>query len=266
MAGMVEGQTVLVTGTGSGIGRETALLFAEEGARRIACIDIAEAVNQDTAATLRDLGVEVMALQADLGSVDDIRRIFTTVRDAWGRLDSSLHIGGFSWRGETLDVTEEQWDTVINANLRSTFFCSQEALRTMYPQKSGAVVNISADAAFHPIYGFAVQAAGKGGIVTMSKTLALEAAEHGVRVNVVSPGIVSTQKQGAEKPFQPPLRRLRQVDPEAVTRLGEQTVPGRYLTMREVAQSCLFLCSSRASGINGDLLFVNGGGYFGLDY
>jgi NAD(P)-dependent dehydrogenase (short-subunit alcohol dehydrogenase family) len=267
MTGLAEGKTVLITGTASGIGRETALLFAKEGAARIACIDIVDDHNEATAALIREIGAEALALHADLSKVADIRAAFEATRQAWGgRLDASLHIGGYSWRGETLDVTEEQWDMVVNANLRATFFCCQEALRTMYPQGSGAIVNISADAAFYPIYGFAVQAAGKGGIVNMTRTLALEAAEHQVRVNVVSPGIVSTQKQGLAKPHQPPVRRKRQVDPDAVNRLGEQTVPGRYLTMAEVAQACLFLSSDRASGINGDLLFVNGGGYFGLDY
>lgn len=266
MTGLTEGKTVLVTGTASGIGRETALLFAKEGAARIACVDIVDDHNEATAALIREMGCEALVLHVDLSSVDDIRAAFGAIRDSWGQLDASLHIGGYSWRGETLDVTEVQWDVVMNANLRATFFCCQEALRMMYAQGSGAIVNISADAAFYPTYGFALQAAGKGGIVHMTRTLALEAAEHQVRVNVISPGIVRTQKQGMVRPFQPPLKRNRQIDPDAINRLGEQTVPGRYLTMEEVAQACLFLTSDRASGINGDLMFVNGGGYFGLDY
>lgn len=263
---LMNGKTVLVTGTASGIGRETALAFAREGAVRIACLDVHEANNCATAAELEEMGIEALSLQVELGRVDQIRTAFRAVADRWGRLDASCHIGGYSWRGETLDVTEEQWDLVMNVNLRGTFFCCQEALRIMYPQGSGAIVNMSADAAFHPIYGFALQAAGKGGIVNMTRTLALEAAPRGVRVNVVSPGIVRTQKAGAIRPEQPPVRRENPPPPDAASRLGEQTAIGRYMTMGEVAEAFVFLCSDRASGISGDLLFVNGGGYPTLDY
>jgi NAD(P)-dependent dehydrogenase (short-subunit alcohol dehydrogenase family) len=263
---LMQGKTVLITGTASGIGRETALTCAREGAARIACLDVHDANNEATAHELEAAGVTAMPLHVELGEVDQIRAAFRAVADGWGRLDASCHIGGYSWRGETLDVTVEQWDLVMNVNLRGTFFCCQEALRIMYPQGSGAIVNMSADAAFHPIYGFALQAAGKGGIVNMTKTLALEAAPRGVRVNVVSPGIVRTQKAGAGRPQQPELRRDNPPPADAIDRLGAQTAIGRYMTMAEVADAFTFLCSDRAGGINGDLLFVNGGGYPGLDY
>ncbi|MEI9927017.1 MAG: SDR family oxidoreductase [Sphingomonas sp.] len=267
MTGMMAGKTALVSGTASGMGRDAARLFAREGARRIACLDIADESNEATAAELRAMGVDAIAVHADLGDVAEIVAAFATVRERFGRLDASVHFGGYSWRGETLDVTEELWDTVINANLRGTFFCCQQALAIMYEQGSGAIVNISADAAFYPIYGMALQAAGKGGIAIMTRTLALEAGERGVRVNCVSPGIVHTRKEGHIRPPQPALRRTKRVHgPEAVSQLPDQTVPGRYLTPDEVSQACLFLCSDRASGINGDLTFVNGGGYYTLDY
>jgi NAD(P)-dependent dehydrogenase (short-subunit alcohol dehydrogenase family) len=263
---MMIGKTVLVTGTASGIGRETALTCAREGAARIACLDVHDDNNEATASELRELGVEAIAIHVDLGDVAQIRAGFARVAAEFGRLDAAAHIGGYSWRGETLDVTEELWDSVVNVNLRGTFFCCQEALRIMYPQRSGAIVNMSADAAFHPIYGFALQAAGKGGIVNMTRTLALEAAPRGVRVNVISPGIVRTQKAGALRPRQPELRRENPPPADAINRLGEQTAAGRYMTMEEVANAFAFLCSDRAAGISGDLLFVNGGGYPTLDY
>ena len=263
---MLTGATVLVTGTASGIGRETALFAAREGATQIACLDIHDANNEATAHELSEAGVATLALHVDLGDVDHIRAAYRRVAAEFGRLDAAAHIGGYSWRGETLDVTVEQWDAVINANLRGTFFCCQEALRIMYPQGSGSIVNMSADAAFNPIYGFAVQAAGKGGVVNMTRTLALEAAPRGVRVNVVSPGIVRTQKAGFQRPTQPELRRENPPPADAVQRLGEQTAIGRYMTMGEVAEAFIFLCSGRSSGINGDLMIVNGGGYPTLDY
>lgn len=263
---LMQGKTVLVTGTASGIGRETALTCAREGASRIACLDVHAENNEATAHELEAMGVEVLALRTDVGDVEQIRAAFGAVAGSWGRLDASCHIGGYSWRGETLDVTVEQWDLVMNVNLRGTFFCCQEALRIMYPQGKGAIVNMSADAAFYPIYGFALQAAGKGGIVNMTRTLALEAAPRGVRVNAVSPGIVRTQKAGVDRPLQPAPRRENPPPADAVERLGEQTAIGRYMTMAEIADTFTFLCSDRAGGISGDLIFVNGGGYPSLDY
>ncbi|EQB14321.1 hypothetical protein L284_13070 [Novosphingobium lindaniclasticum LE124] len=229
-------------------------------------MDIADEPNRETEAVLTELGVEVLRLTADLGRVDEIRAAFAAVQELFGCLDASVHIGGYSWRGETLQVSEELWDKVLNANLRSTFFCCQEALRIMYQQKSGAIVNMSADAAFFPMYGFALQAAGKGGIVSMTRTLALEAAEHGVRVNAVSPGIVRTAQAGFKRPESPKLQRLKHIPAEAVNHLADQTVANRYLSAEEVAQAFAFLCSDRASGISGDLHHVNGGGYFSLQY
>lgn len=259
-------KTVLVTGTASGIGRETALLAVQEGAAKVACLDVHDQNNEETAHELEKMGAEAIALHVDLGDVDQIRTGFKSTLEAFGRLDASAHIGGYSWRGETLDVTEDLWNLVMNVNLRGTFFCCQEALRIMYPQGSGAIVNMSADAAFNPIYGFALQAAGKGGIVNMTRTLALEAAPRGVRVNVVSPGICRTQKAGANRPFQPPLKRETAPPSDAVERLGDMTAIGRYMTMEEVANAFVFLCSDRASGVSGDLMFVNGGGYPTLEY
>ena len=263
---MMQGKTVLVTGTASGIARETALLCAREGATQIACLDIHDENNEATAHELEALGARAIAVHVDLADVDQIRASYARVHAEFGRLDAACHIGGYSWRGETLDVTAEQWDLVINVNLRSAFFCCQEALRIMYPQGFGSIVNTSADAVLHPIYGMAVQAAGKGGIVPMTKTLALEAAPRGVRVNVVSPGIVRTQKAGLQRPPQPELRRENPPPADAIERLAERTAIGRYMTMGEMAETFVFLCSDRAAGISGDLIVVNGGGYPTLDY
>jgi len=263
----LNGQTVLITGAASGIGRGTARRFAERGARRIACLDVHEAGLMSAVEDLRALDVEVLPLLADLGQVDQIRRAFAELNAAFGRLDAAALIGGYSWRGETLDVTPEQWDHMINVNLRGAFFCCQEALRIMYPQGSGAIVTMSADAAFFPIHGFAVQAAGKGGIAHMTQTLGLEAARRGVRVNSVSPGIVRVQPTGAARPPEPQLRRdATTPPPQTGEDLPEQTAAGRWNSVEQVADTIVFLCSEAGSGINGQLIHVNGGGYFSLRY
>lgn len=261
------GKTVLVTGAASGIGRCTALRYGECGAERIACLDIHEQANGETATEIRALGAEALAVHVDLGDVDTIRAAYTKVLSEFGRLDVAAHIGGYSWRGETLDVSVEQWDQMLNVNLRGTFFCCQEALRAMYRQSSGSIVNMSADAAFYPIHGFAVQAAAKGGISLMTRTLGFEAARRGVRVNAVSPGIVKVSNVGVVRPPGPALRRGANVPPPPpVEQMAELTAPGRWIEAREVADSFVYLSSDAASGVNGTTQFVNGGGYPTLDY
>lgn len=263
----MKGKTVLVTGAASGIGRCTALKYAEMGASQIACLDIHDASNRETVKLIEAAGARAIAVQVDLGKVADIRRAYAEVFAAFGRLDAAAHIGGYSWRGESTEITEEQWDMVINVNLRGTFFCCQEALKIMYAQGSGAIVNMSADAAFFPTRGFAVQAAGKGGIALMSRSLGFESAPRGVRVNAVSPGIVLVQPTGFAKPAGPEVK----LDPrtpklESVASLGKQTASGRWMEAEEVANTFVFLSSNAASGISADLLYVNCGGYPTLEF
>lgn len=260
-------KTVVVTGTASGLGRETALNFARNGATKIACLDIHEGGNAATADQLRELGAEPLALQMDLGNVGQIKAAFEKVLARFGRIDAAAFVGGYSWKAETLDVTEAQWDAFVNVNLRGTFFCCQEALKAMYERGSGALVTVSADAAFFPMEGLAVQAAAKGGVALMAKAMALEAARRGVRVNTVSPGIVHVKKSGWVTQAGPPQRPVPNLPPAPpASELKEQTARGRAMTEREIADAIVFLCSDAASGISGDTLFVNGGGYFALRY
>jgi len=263
----VSGKTAVVTGSASGLGRETAISLARNGAVRVACLDIHDAGNAETADLVRAQGAEPLPLHMDLGNVGEIKARFAEVLATFGHIDAAAFVGGYSWKAESLDVTEAQWDTFVNVNLRGTFFCCQEALKAMAERGSGSIVTISADAAFFPMEGLAVQAAAKGGIAQMTKALALENARRGVRVNCVSPGIVHVKKSGWVTPAGPPQRPVPNLPPAPpVATLQEQTARGRALTEREIADTIVFLCSGAASGISGDTLFVNGGGYFSLRY
>src|SRR5690242_16452895 len=113
----MSGKSVLVTGTASGIGRACALAFARCGAAKVACLDIHEAGNADTASMVEDAGAASLAVAMDLGSVADIRRAYAHVMRAFGRIDAAAHIGGYSWRGNSLEVTEAEWDAMVNVNL-----------------------------------------------------------------------------------------------------------------------------------------------------
>src|SRR3954447_12265585 len=261
------GKTVVVTGAASGMGRRTAVRYAENSAANVACLDLHPEGNEETVRLVEKTGATAIAVSVDLRDVHSIASAYGTVINEFGRIDATAHIGGFSWRGDTLDVTEEQWDTVVNVNLRGCFFCCQQALRVMYEQGSGAIVNMSADAAFYPGYGFAVQAAAKGGIAQMSASIALEAARRGVRVNTVSPGIVAVERTGTDR-YPGPELRPESLPPNPVDQadLPSQTGPGRWMKPDEIADTFVFLSSDAASGISGALLFVNGGGYPTLQF
>lgn len=264
---MMTGRAVLVTGAASGIGKATAFAFADAGATRIACLDLAVESNEETARALAAKGVQALALTVDLGDVAAIKTAYAAVLAAFGELDAAAHVGGYSWRGDTLDVTAEQWDRVVGANLRGTFFCCQAALAAMYPRGRGAIVNMSADAAFHPLEGYAVQAAAKGGVALMTRTLGLEAARRGIRVNAVSPGITASEYEGVSRPEQPPLRAAISPRPAAdAAEMLDQTAAGRAMAPAEIAASVVFLCSDQASAINGQTVALNGGGYFTLQF
>lgn len=246
----MSGKAVLVTGAASGIGRATAIRYAQQGALRVACLDIHEAGNRQTAELVEKAGAQALRVKVDLGQVADIRKAYSLVMTEFGSLDASAHAGGYTWSSDALCVSEDDWDSVINVNLRGTFFCCQEAMKIMCPRRRGAIVNISANPAFFPVAGFSVQAAAKGAVALMSKTLALEAAGHGVRVNTVSPARVAVEHTGLAPDSA--ARRSRDV---------ANTPLGRPLNPTEVADAIVFLSSSSASGITGQLLFVDGGGY-----
>ena len=264
----MSGKSVLVTGAASGIGRATAVRLAQHGAVQLACLDVHREGNAETARLVREAGAQAHVIDMDLADTAQICRAYAEAVSACGRLDAAAHIGGYSWRADTLEVTPEQWDKVVNVNLRGTFFCCQEALKVMYAQGVGAIVNMSADAAFHPIHGYAVQAADKGGIAHMTQTMALEAARRGVRVNAVSPGITWVRPTGAPRADEPPLRRDATVPPALadISKLGEQTAAGRFLRPEEIADVFVFLCSDAASAVSGSLLHANAGGYLTLQF
>lgn len=257
----MEGKIAVVTGAASGIGRATARALAENGSEGVALVDIHDNVEM-TAAEIREVGRDVAVFRCDLGDVSAIRSTFSAIVTRFGRIDACALPGGFSYRAKTLAVTEDEWDMVLNANLRAAFFCNQEALKVMYAQGRGSIVNMSADAAFHPIEGFALQAAGKGGIWHMTQTLALEAQPNGVRVNCVSPGNTAGGGGGlrvARLSWAAPIDRE-----ETREKLVAAMPRGAMLEADEVANVIMFLCSDLSTGISGSLVHVNAGGYYTL--
>ena len=183
----------LVTGAGRGLGRAFALGLADAGAD-VAVIDIDGAAAEQTALEVRDKGVRALAVEADLRRRTQAQRMVDTVMSAWGRLDTAVNNAGVAMEiKEAIAVSEEEWDGVMELNLRGTFFCAQAEARAMMPRRSGRIINVAS------ICGSvvwpepqAVYSASKAGLVHLTRCLAVEWIKHGIRVNSISPGVTRT--------------------------------------------------------------------------
>ncbi len=242
------GKTAIVTGAANGIGRATAVAFGKAGAN-VAAVDIDDAGAKRVAAQIEDTGGAATAYQADLTKPAEIKAMVQHVVDTYGRVDALANVAAIYPRATVLEVTEEYWDRMMDLNLRAVFFCCQETLRVMLPQGSGVIVNIASGAAFRGIEGLSVYSAAKGGVVSLSRGLALEVARTGVRVNVVAPGNTDTDGIRAN------------LTQEQLDAAAAELVSGRWMEPEEIAAAILFLCSDAASGINGGIINVNGGNY-----
>ncbi|MBW2270277.1 MAG: SDR family oxidoreductase [Deltaproteobacteria bacterium] len=243
------GRVAIVTGAARGIGRATATAFAQSRAD-LALIDVDAGALEQVAGELKATGVRAEPFVADLARVSEIRTVFARIWDSYGRFDALANVAAIYPVAPVLEVTEEHWDAIHSLDLRGVFFCCQEALRKMFEQGSGAIVNVSSGSAYRAVQPNAsAYSAAKGGIVGMSRSLALEGARHGVRVNVVAPGY--TESDGIKAV----------VSEEDRAAHGAMLVPGRLIQPEEVAEAIVFLCSDAASGMNGSSLHVTGGDY-----
>lgn len=244
----MSGKNVIVTGAAVGIGKATALAFANAGAN-VALVDIDEAGANKTAKALTGHGRKSVVIRTDIANVQQSRAMIAQVKRTFGSIDALANVAAIFPRANILDITEKMWDEIMNIDLRGLFFCSQAAMHVMTEQKSGAIVNVASGAAFRPIEGHGAYSAAKGGVVALSRVLALEGIKHGVRINVVAPGHTDTERSKAI------------VTPEQRARDYATMVGGRYIEPVEVANAIVFLCSDAASGINGAILNINRGSY-----
>ncbi|MFK7801668.1 MAG: SDR family NAD(P)-dependent oxidoreductase [Anaerolineae bacterium] len=243
--------TAVITGATGGIGREVALHFARKG-YNIACVDMRE---EDAAPLIDEIngigidnGVQAIFIRTDVTSSGDVTHMVERTVEAFGSLDVLVNCAGVGIRGSFLDVTEEVWDKTIAVNLKGTFLCTQKTVAWMVRTKTaGSVVNISSICGTvadrfsrHVPY-----EASKGGVDMLTKTVAFEMAEHGIRVNAVAPGRIQTP--------------LLNSDPEHVSRVSSFIPLGHYGEPADVAGAVYFLASAEAKYITGTVLYVDGG-------
>jgi NAD(P)-dependent dehydrogenase (short-subunit alcohol dehydrogenase family) len=246
----LDGRAALVTGAGKGIGRTLAIGLAEAGA--------AVAVNykndrdgaEATCAAVRKLGVEAIAIGADVSAIDGARALIEAAHSRLGRLDVLVNNAGRTRFGPAAEVTAEDWDDVINTNVRGAFFATVAAAQAM--GEKGSVINISSCAATLMVAYHAIYTTSKGGLEAMTRQLALELAP-GVRVNAIAPAATS-------------MERNWEYDPNFDRSWQEVTPLGRVATPEDYVGPLVFLASDASAFVTGEILHVDGGWTIKGDY
>ncbi len=244
----LDGKTALVTGGGHGLGKDIALALAGAGASLVLAGRDAAQLEQ-TATELRAAGVEAVTARADVTDGTDIDRMVQTACARLGAIDILVNNAGTNIQQDALEVTEEAWDTVLDVNLKATFFVSQRVAREMIRAgHGGRIINIASQMGAVGFYKRAAYCASKGGVVQLTKVLAVEWARHGIRVNAVGPTFIDSA-----------LAREVLKDKDIADEVMGRIPIGRLGRPEEVAAAVVYLASPPADLITGHHLLVDGG-------
>jgi 3-oxoacyl-[acyl-carrier protein] reductase len=245
----LKGRCAVVTGARRGIGRAIALALAGAGANIAICDITADGRLEKTKTELEALGSKSLALQADVSNRADVEQLMQLVAEAYGRIDILANCAGVWMPGHTLvECSDDNWDTVIDTNLKGTWLCCQAAGKIMMRQKSGCIINLSSEVGLTPGAGAGAYPISKAGIIMLTRQMALELASCNIRVNALAPGIVKTD-------FNADFWK----DPEVEKRTAKMVPLKRLAESDDIAQSALFLASDAASYITGEVICINGG-------
>ncbi len=243
----IKGRKAIVTGAGRGIGKVLALTLAEAGCD-VALFGLHKENLAEVAAGIKKLGRKSLVLPGDVSSRDDVQRAFSIIRLEFGRLDICVNNAGISMQKPVEEMTEEDWNRIIDINMKGVFFCSQEAAHIMIPQKSGSIINIGSISArtVNVPQPQAIYNTSKAGVVMLTQTMAVEWASHGIRVNAISPGYMKTEMVLSSMPHLFPT--------------WEELTPMKRLGKPEELRGALIFLASDASGyMTGHDLVVDGG-------
>lgn len=243
----LSGQTALVTGAGRGLGRAIALALAEAGAHVAFLSRTAEEV-ESAAAEVAAQGGHALGLAADVSRVDDLELAVARTEAELGPLSILVHAAGTTTVGEAMALTEAEWDLVMGVNLKAGFFLAQAAARRMAPRGYGRIIQIASILGLVGIGNVAPYCASKGGLVNLTRALALEWARYGITVNAVAPGYVETA-----------MNRDALADPQFRQHILDRTPLRRLGQPEEVAAAALYLASREAGFVTGHVLTVDGG-------
>ena len=240
-------KVVVVTGGSSGIGKATALSFAQKGAK-VVVVDWIE--NDETMSLLKKTGEKFLFIKCDVSKESDVKVMVEKTIETFGRLDYAFNNAGIEGKSApTQDCTEENWDKVIGINLKGIWLCMKYEIPEILKQGKGAIVNCASVAGLVGFAGLPAYVASKHAVVGLTKTAALENAKLGIRINAVCPGVIAT----------PMIDRLIQNDKEAEKQFVGLEPVGRFGQPQEIANAVIWLCSDQASFVTGHAMAVDGG-------
>lgn len=248
----LEGKVAIVTGSSTGLGRATAILFAKEGAKVVVNADRNVAGGEETVRTIKEAGGEAIFVQASVASSQDCKRLVKAAVDTYGHLDILVNNAGIEIRGGVLSLTEEDWDKMLAVDLKGIFLCSREAIPEMIKVGGGSVVNIASVLSFDVVPERAAYVAAKGGVIQLTRSIALDCAQYNIRCNTLSPGFFVT-----------PMLEQSMIDSgdyEGTKKhLMSKSVFNRAGRPEELAYAALFLASDESSFTTGSVLQCDGG-------
>ena len=246
--GRLEGKAAVVTGGGRGIGRAICLAYAKEGADVIVNYASQDRPAQEVVEMIGKMGRKGVAIKGNVAFKADAEKIINTCIDHFGKVDILVNNAGVSKPNMLYKMSEEQWDEVIDIQLKGPFLCTQIASKYMMERKYGRIINVTSSAGLWGTKGQINYSAAKGGVVALTKSAARELAGHGITVNVVQPGYVSTEMFDKVK-----------ADPKLMEIYTGRILLGRFAEPDEVAHTFVFLASDEANYITGQLICVDGG-------
>lgn len=244
----LDGKTAVVTGAGRGIGRALAIGLAEAGAD-VALLSRTEEDLKGTAAAIEDLGRQALVLPTDVTDREQVHRAITNVKSKWGKIDILVNNAGMNIRSRALEVTDDEWQTIMDTNLKSAFMMSQEAGKVMKEQESGGkIINIASVAGQVALRTGVVYASTKAALMQMTKVLAMEWGQYGINVNAIGPWY-----------FKTPLTEKLLSDEAYVNDILAVTPLKRIGELPELVGPAVFLSSDAGNYVTGQTLFVDGG-------
>ena len=241
-----ENKVSLITGAGSGIGRATAIAFAEEGAKVIVS-DIHEENGRETVELIKKKKGEAYFIKCDVSSEEEVKNLIGEIIKKFGRLDCAYNNAGIEGLpSTTVECSEENWDKTINTNLKGVWLCMKYEIPVMLEAGKGSIVNCSSIAGLVGFETVPAYVASKHGVIGLTEAAALEFAKKNIRINAVCPGVIET----------PMLERFTKGEDQA---MADQDPMGRIGRPEEIADSVLWLCSDKSSYVTGQALAIDGG-------
>ncbi|KFZ43368.1 3-oxoacyl-[acyl-carrier-protein] reductase [Anoxybacillus flavithermus] len=242
----MEGKVAIVTGASRGIGREIALHLARLGAKVVVNYAGSEAKANEVVAQIVEHGGEAFAVQADVANSEAVERMVKEVLERWGRVDILVNNAGITRDNLLMRMKEEEWDAVINTNLKGVFLCTKAVTRPMMKQRYGRIVNVASIVGVSGNPGQANYVAAKAGVIGLTKTAAKELASRNITVNAVAPGFITTDMTD-------------QLSEDVRQAMLQQIPLARFGNPEDIAHVVAFLVSDGASYITGQTIHVDGG-------